>query len=249
VRWQCFDAERASADDVLERGCATADGPDGREPERARSHDAHAEDGDDPCAARAAPRGCRNTGTTAYAVADAQGNAVSVTQTLGTWGGNFYVTPGLGFLYNDKYTSYRSDPDAYGTRLPYARNTTVISPTIVYDGAGPRARPLAALGAAGNAWITSAVYAMVVGIIDGELGPQQALELPRMLPGGGAVIQIEDGFAPDAIARLEALGHRFRRISLKGELRMGYGAAVVVRDGRAIAGADPRRSGAAGAAK
>lgn len=248
ARWRCFDARRALDDDAIERGCATADGAGG-DAAPTSSHDTFSEDADDPCAARAEPRGCRNTGTTSYAVADADGNAVAVTQTLGTWGGTFYVTPGLGFLYNDKYMSYRSDPDAYGTRLPYARNTTIIQPTIVYDGSGPDARPLAALGAAGNAWITSAVYAMVVGIVDYDMGPQEALELPRMLPGGGGVIQIEDGFAPDAIERLEAMGHRFRRISLKGELRMGYGAAVVVREGRVIAGADPRRAGAAGAAR
>ena len=52
-------------------------------------------------------RVCRSTGTTSFAVADADGNMVAVTQTLGTWGGNFYVTPGLGFLYNDKLNSVR----------------------------------------------------------------------------------------------------------------------------------------------
>ena len=226
LRWRCFDAEHASPPNVLSgTTCATASSDNGE----------HSRPG-------------RSTGTTAFAVADADGNAVSVTQTLGTWGGNFYVTPGLGFIYNDKFTSYRSDPNAYGTRLPYARNTTVIAPTIVYDGDGPGKRPLLALGAAGNAWITSAVYAIVVGVVDHGLGPQEALELPRMLPSGGT-IQIEDGFAPEAIAQLARMGHTFRRISLKGELRMGYGAAVIVRGGRAIAGADPRRSGAAGAAR
>jgi gamma-glutamyltranspeptidase len=226
LRWRCFDAGHASPPNVLSGAtCAAASSDNGE----------HTRPG-------------RSTGTTAFAVADVQGNAVSVTQTLGTWGGNFYVTPGLGFIYNDKFTSYRSDRNAYGTRLPYARNTTVISPTIVYDGDGPEKRPLMALGAAGNAWITSAVYAMVVGVVDHGLGPQEALELPRMLPSGGT-IQMEDGFAPAAIAQLERMGHTFRRISLKGELRMGYGAAVMIKAGRAIAGADPRRSGAAGAAR
>ncbi len=242
ARWRCFDPARASAANAASAGCLAANGRPVPVPD-----DVHAEDADSPCAVRP-ESGCRNTGTTSFAVADAAGNAVSVTQTLGTWGGNFYVTPGLGFLYNDKFNSYRSDPDAYGTRLPYARNTTIISPTIVYDGDGPSKRPLLAVGAAGNAWITAAVYSAVVGVIDHAMGPQEALELPRMLPGGGG-IQIEDGFAPDAIARLEAMGHSFRRISLKGELRMGYGAAVLVKDGVARAGADPRRSGAAGAAR
>ena len=40
-------------------------------------------------------------GTSALVVADRDGNVVVVTQTLSTWGGSFYVSPGLGFLYNN----------------------------------------------------------------------------------------------------------------------------------------------------
>ena len=43
------------------------------------------------------------TGTTAFVVADAEGNMIAFTQTLSTWGGNFYVSKGLGFLYNDHF--------------------------------------------------------------------------------------------------------------------------------------------------
>ena len=71
---------------------------------------------------------CRSAGTTAFAVADADGNVVSTTQTLGTWGGNFYVTPGLGFLYNDKLSSFGGDPTAYGARLPFSRGGSTITP-------------------------------------------------------------------------------------------------------------------------
>ena len=60
-------------------------------------------------------------------------------------------------------------------------------------------------------------------------------------------MDIEDGFAPDVMARLRGMGYRFNPISLKGELRMGYGAAVLIRNGVVTAGADPRRSGTAGA--
>jgi gamma-glutamyltranspeptidase len=240
VRWRCFDPEQAGSSGALSReDCGDGAGDD-IAPASAADHEMCAQ-------LQPADRECRSTGTTAFAVADADGNAVSVTQTLGTWGGNFYVTPGLGFLYNDKFNSYRSDPASYGGRVPFGRNTTVIAPTIVYDGDGANRKPLLAAGAAGNAWITSAVYAMVVGVIDHDLGPQQLLELPRMLPGGS--VQIEDGFSPAAIRALEEMGHSFRLISLKGELRMGYGAAVLIRDGRATAGADPRRAGAAGATR
>lgn len=232
---------------------------------------------------------CHASGTTAFVVADHEGNAVSVTQTLGTWGGNFYVTPGLGFLYNDKLTSYPSDPTAYGARLPFARHGSTIAPTVVMR-AG---RPVFAVGAAGNAWITSAVYQTLLGLIDFGLSPQQALELPRFLPGGrgGATVatepaeapalpsvvgasaqvggrggfagggrgggrggapgpvsvQVEDGFSPDVVNALRSMGYAFDLVSLKGELREGYGAAIAIDGKRVTAGADPRRSGAAGA--
>jgi gamma-glutamyltranspeptidase len=237
VRWQCFDPARASSPAACERRAATEQrDDDGTEP----ALGATSSEQDD-----ATPR--RATGTTAFAVADADGNMVAVTQTLGTWGGNFYVTPGLGFLYNDKMRSHGTDPDRYNARIPYARTGTVIAPTLVFRGTDDDRVPLMAVGAAGNAWITSAVYQAVVGVIDDGLTAQQALELPRFLPGGGA-ITIEAGFSPSAIRRLEQMGHRFNRISLDGEVRMGYGAAVVIRDGRVDVGADPRRSGAAGAA-
>ena len=203
---------------------------------------------------------CRAAGTTAFTVADRDGNVVSVTQTLGTWGGNFYVTPGLGFLYNDKLRSYSSDPTRYNARIPFARNSTSIAPTLVFKGIGADQRPFLAVGAAGNAWITSAVYQVVSGIIDGGLGPQRALELPRFLVGvrrdpfdrntvSEIVVQMEDGFNPRVVAELTRMGHTLQPISLRGELRMGYGAAIVIEEAEVRAGADPRRSGYAAAVR
>jgi len=250
VRWRCFfDPGRASqpgaADDA-----ACPNGP--------RAQVDSGNDRDDPeCDVSDLDRTCRSTGTTAFAIADADGNMVAVTQTLGTWGGNFYVTPGLGFLYNDKLRSYGGNPDAYGARLPFARVGSTISPTLVFRGIGNSKRPLLAAGAAGNAWINAAVYQVVTGIIDGGLGPQRALELPRFLPStetqangrSESVIQIEAGFSPDVLKALEAMGHRFNIISLPGEVRMGYGAAVMIDGSRVRAGGDPRRSGSAGAVR
>jgi gamma-glutamyltranspeptidase len=236
VRWTCFDPARLSGTPEGASGCRTTT------PERAGRET----DGAPDCEEQ---RPCRSTGTTAFAVADKDGNVVAVTQTLGTWGGNFYVTPGLGFLYNDKMVTPRGGGRGGGS-APLARVGTVIAPTLVFRGTGTNQTPLMALGAAGNAWITSAVYEMVVGVIDHDLGPQEALELPRFLPGGrDGPIQIEDAFSPAAMRQLEAIGHRFRPISLRGELRMGYGAAVMIRGEKVIAGADPRRSGAAGAVR
>lgn len=197
------------------------------------------------------------TGTTAFTVADADGNMVAVTQTLGTWGGNFYVTPGLGFIYNDKLRSYSSNPKNYNARIPFARNVTSIAPTLVFKGTEKEQEPFLAVGAAGNAWITSAVYQIVSGVVDFGLSPQEAMEQPRFLVGvrrdpknrkiiKEIVIQAEDAFAPGVLESLVEKGHEVQRISARGELRMGYASAVMIDGNLVRAGADPRRSGQAG---
>ena len=266
VRWRCFDPAHALVPTVF-RGdtltCAaekkaTTDASPNDEADATGTTDLALETERGSCAgasdhAREVVT-CHSSGTTAFTVADADGNVVAVTQTLGTWGGNFYVSPGLGFLYNDKLTSYGTDPSQYGARLPYARHGSTLAPTIVFQGTGAARRPVLAVGAAGNAWITSAVYETLVGVLDFGLTPQQALELPRFLPSGrgaGArrefVIDIEGGFSPAAMRRLRAMGYTLNVISLPGEPRMGYGAAIALGRGTVTAGADPRRSGSAGA--
>ncbi|HEV8449768.1 MAG TPA: gamma-glutamyltransferase [Gemmatimonadaceae bacterium] len=263
ARWRCFDRDKAISlatlrGDTLRcgEGVKTASVELARPPECiAHGYDAN----------QAAS--CRSAGTTAFVVADGAGNVVATTQTLGTWGGNFYVSPGLGFIYNDKLASYGTEPGAYGSRVPFARHGSTIAPTIVFEGTGRSRHAVMAVGAAGNAWITSAVYETLIGMMDEHLGPQAALELPRFLVGGGgggggrgggrggapaptpagATIQLEDGFSPQVMKRLVELGYRTQLVSLPGELREGYGAALRIEGGRVTAGADPRRAGAAGA--
>lgn len=252
ARWRCFNPQRALVPTDI-RGDTL---PCAKQGSRVSSLST-GDDADSQCSdhdAFATERFCHRTGTTAFAVADADGNVVSATQTLGTWGGNFYVSPGLGFLYNDKLGSYGSDPDEYGARLPNARHGSTLAPTIVFRGEGSAQRPVLAAAAAGNAWITSALYSAVIGVLDQHLDAQRAIELPRFLIGqqrgetrSDYLIQIEDGFAPSMLRALGSYGHAFQRISLPGELRMGYAAVITIGDRDVMAGADPRRAGEAGA--
>ncbi|WP_439643248.1 gamma-glutamyltransferase [Gemmatimonas sp.] len=265
VRWQCYSADRAltprlTRGDTLEclKPRPAAPATPAVPPANGLSDVADAPDTSGPCGDEHAREMavCHAAGTTAYTVADADGNAVAVTQTLGTWGGNFYVTPGLGFLSNDKLTSYGTDATQYGSRLPFARHGSTLAPTIAFEGT----RPVFAVGAAGNAWITSAVYQSLVGALDFGLGAQAALELPRFLPSGTGVtpagaapgsapfnIQLEDGFAPQVTERLRTLGYELTFVTARGEVREGYGGAIRIGRRTVTAGADPRRAGAAGA--
>ena len=197
-----------------------------------------------------------STGTTSFAVADADGNMIAVTQTLSTWGGTFYVSKGLGFLYNNHLRSNRTTAGAYGSLLPLMRSNTSSVPTLVFEQkpSGEEV-PRLAVGCAGNAWIPLTVYNIITGVIDGKLGAQAAIEAPRFLPerdpadplDSAERIEIEDRFPRGELQDLIARGHRFQKIGRKGEVRYGYAAAIVIDvSGKKVeGGADPRRAHAA----
>ncbi|MEZ5286371.1 MAG: gamma-glutamyltransferase [Vicinamibacterales bacterium] len=200
-----------------------------------------------------------STGTTSFAVADADGNMIAVTQTLSTWGGTFYVSKGLGFLYNNHLRSNRLTAGAYGSLLPLQRSSTASVPTLVFRLDGKTEVPRLAVGCAGNAWIPVSVYNIITGVIDGGLGAQRAIEAARFLPGrdpadprdDGERIEIEDRVPRGILDTLQARGHLFQKIGRKGEVRYGYAAAITVdvAGGTVEGGAEPRRSHAAVAAE
>jgi gamma-glutamyltranspeptidase len=193
-------------------------------------------------------------GTTAFAVADAEGNMIALTQTLSTWGGTFYVSEGLGFLYNN-HLRFRGG-GAPGRFLPLARSSSTSVPTLMFKGPatpGSPGSPRLAVAAAGNAWIPASVYGIILSVVDAGMTAQKAIEGPRFLVGrdpadpGASRIHIEDRFPRAVIEQLTARGHRFQKIGRKGEVRYGYAAALVVDPAAGIVqgGAEPRRSHAA----
>ena len=196
------------------------------------------------------------TGTTAFVVADAEGNMIAFTQTLSTWGGNYYVSKGLGFLYNDHFRGGGGRGGGFGSMLPLMRSSSTSVPTLVFAPAAagappsgvPGFTPRIAVGCAGNSWIPASVYDIILNVVDGGMSAERAIEAPRMLIGGGAGgrsnVQIEDRFPRTLLADLEARGHTFQKIGRKGELKYGYAAVAVVdaASGTVQAGAEPRRS-------
>jgi gamma-glutamyltranspeptidase len=200
------------------------------------------------------------SGTTAIVVADSSGNMIAITNTLSTWGGSFYASRGLGFLYNNHLRANRTMPGTYGQLMPLTRSNTANLPMLVFrdrdrDG---RLEPRLAVSSAGNAWIPASTYSIVAGVIDGGLSMQQAVEAPRFMvtrdaadPNGtGARIDIEDRFPRGVLQELMARGHKFQKIGRKGEMRYGYasGALIDLANRKVEGGADPRRSHAAAAA-
>jgi gamma-glutamyltranspeptidase len=202
----------------------------------------------------AGPGGRVQSGTTAFVVADAEGNMIAFTQTLSTWGGNYYVSKGLGFIYNDHFRGGRGGT-GFGSMVPLMRTSTTSVPTLVFapaqggsQSAIPGYTPRLAVGCAGNAWIPASVYSIILNVVDGGMPAQQAIEAPRLLIGGGeggrSRVQIEDRLPRPLLAELEARGHSFAKVGRKGEVKYGYAALAVVNTskGTVQGGADPRRS-------
>ena len=194
------------------------------------------------------------TGTTSFVVADGEGNMIAFTQTLSTWGGNYYVSKGLGFLYNDHFRGGGGrGGGGFGSTLPLMRSSSTSVPTLVFAPSASGFVPRMAVGAAGNNWIPASVYNIILNVVDGGLSAQQAIEAPRFLIGGGAGgrsnVQIEDRMPRSILADLETRGHTFTKVGRKGEVKYGYAAVAVVDVGKgtAEAGAEPRRSHGAAA--
>ena len=180
---------------------------------------------------------------------------IVITQTLSTWGGNYYVSKGLGFLYNDHFRGGRGGT-GYGSMLPLQRSSSTSVPTMLFAPQQtdpgqygiPGYAPKMAVGCAGNSWIPASVYDIILNVIDSGMDAQHAIEAPRIMvgngPGGLARTQIEDRIPRSILADLEARGHSFEKIGRKGEVRQGYASVVIVNPakGTVDAGAEPRRS-------
>lgn len=128
--------------------------------------------------------------TTHLSVVDGDGNAVSLTLSLGRTWGSTYVTPGLGFPYNSFLEAFDLDtPGSAAYLRPGALATTAVAPTIFLR----NGRPVLVTGAAGSTRITSAIVNVAVGVFDRGLGVAEAVAAPRASwsEGGSPGLRLE----------------------------------------------------------
>ena len=166
--------------------------------------------------------------TTNLAVVDARGNACVVTTSLGLGSGDWL--PG----YDLHLNSMLGESDLIRAPLaPRARMQSMMAPTLVFDGDGLEL----AAGAAGGTRLRTALVGTLAAILDGGLGPQDAVDRPRFHPAPDAV-QAEPGVDEEFLSALERDGRTIRRWPSQHHY---FGGVSVV--GRSGAAADPRRSG------
>ncbi len=157
-----------------------------------------------------------STQTTHYSVVDAQGNAVAVTTTLNGGFGSKVTIGALGFLLNnemDDFSSKAGVPNMFGLIQseanlvgPNKRPLSTMTPTMVLkDG-----KLWLVLGSPGGPTIITTVANILIDVADFGLDIQQAVNAPRFhhqwMPD--SLRMDRDGFSPDTIKALEAMGHK-----------------------------------------
>ncbi len=179
--------------------------------------------------------------TTSFSIADRDGNAVCVTQSLGSPFGCAVVVPEHGVCLNNFL--YWGEAAA-GTRNhlePGAPLALPLAPSIATRDGGP----VIVLGTPGSYGICQTQTQVVIQHIDHGLALQDAIDEPRARLWDGRRVLIESRVAPDTIAALRARGHEVD-VGPPWEKMLVGGMQGIVRDPRTgvLSGAcDLRRDG------
>jgi gamma-glutamyltranspeptidase/glutathione hydrolase len=179
-------------------------------------------------------------GTSHLSAVDDKGMVVSMTMTIETAFGCQVMANG--FLLNNELTDFSLDPVLDGKPVanapgPGKRPMSAMAPTIVFDKSGKFA---IAAGSPGGPLIIDYVANALIGMIDGKLGPQDAVALPHPVNLNTPTI-LEKGTALEQLApQLTAMGHTVRMLDIESGLHI-----IQTVPGGYRGGADPRRDGVA----
>jgi gamma-glutamyltranspeptidase / glutathione hydrolase len=181
--------------------------------------------------------------TTHFVVADAEGNIVSATQTLGNAFGSRIMPPGTGIWLNNSLAYCTFEPkgnpmDAHAGRKKLSGDCPTL---IVKNG-----KPWAALGTPGGHTIGQTVPQMVMNLVDFKLDIAASLAAPRVSFIEPDEVAVESAFGAGVIKALTELGHKIRVV---GGLGNAHGLTIAYgKDGKPVrfeGAADPRGRGVA----
>jgi gamma-glutamyltranspeptidase / glutathione hydrolase len=178
-------------------------------------------------------------GTSHISIVDAQGRAVSMTTTIeDVFGARQMVG---GFLLNNQLTDFSFAAAENGVPIANRvqaskRPRSSMAPTLVLDGKGQRVE--AVVGSPGGSLIINYVFKTLVGMLDWNLAPQAAIDLPNFGSRNGPT-EVEKDRMPDAVGQaLTQRQHEVRAIEMPSGLQ-----AIKRVPGGWLGGADPRREG------
>ena len=180
--------------------------------------------------------------TTHLSVVDEEGNAVSLTYTLGSSFGSGVTVAKGGFLLNNQMRNfshyYGDDTAEYGkseaNKLePGKRMISTQAPTLVFNSSGDLSM---ILGSPGGGRIPNILTQVISNVIDHNLGFAEAVMAPRINQRVASNLEVETGISPDTLKLLKSFGHTTRPTDTMGSVQ-----AIFIKDNKLYGVADTRR--------
>ena len=185
--------------------------------------------------------------TTHFATADAEGNVVTITQTLGGAFGSCFAPAGTGVFFNDMGKWFDIDP-ALGSPNLMGGGKEVdfcVAPVQLFDISGDSPRIRLSIGTPGSYGILHTSAQMIHHFVDAGMNIQEAIEAPRFRFYDDGTLLLEDRFPESLLNELVARGHKFRLLPpFHAAVGGGHGIEFTP-TGTTLGGADPRRDGIA----
>jgi gamma-glutamyltranspeptidase/glutathione hydrolase len=185
------------------------------------------------------------------AVADKDGNMVSLIQSNSWAFGSGWVPDHLGFVLQNRGAMFNLDPKHPNRLEPHKRPFHTIIPSFVTR----NGRPWLSFGVMGGNMQPQGHVQVLVNMIDFGMDIQEAGDAPRIRHMGssqpwgermeqGGSVAYEVGVGPEVIRQLEHLGHRTNPLGTQ-QFFGGYQAILNDGEGNWHGASDPRRAGCA----
>lgn len=145
--------------------------------------------------------------TTALAAIDSNGLAVSITQTLMSAWGSGVVAGDTGILLNNGMLWFNPEPGTVNSVQGGQRGLNNMCPVVLRQRASAGPRTVLATGASGGRQIMHAVAQVILGVVDFDLDPQQAIVAPRV-DVSMSTPTVDPRFGDAVLSELRRRGHR-----------------------------------------
>ena len=178
--------------------------------------------------------------TTHLDVIDQEGNAVSITQSIGAIFGSGFMAGDTGIMMNNFLYFLDIDLDSPNAVRSNGPMLGPLSPTMLFsDG-----QLFLSIGTPGGFAITQTTVQMISNVVDHGFGVQAAIEAPRFKTVAGNQLVIENRVPASTLDELRALGHEVMPVDgWSAAVGGGQGILVDPETGAYSGGADPRRDG------
>ncbi|MEM7404599.1 MAG: gamma-glutamyltransferase [Pseudomonadota bacterium] len=175
--------------------------------------------------------------TTHVAVVDSDGNAVTMTHSLGMPSG--VITDGLGFMFNGCMAVFDPRPGRAGSIAPGKSRFSSLCPTFAFKDGQLRL----AIGAPGGTQIAMGVTQAILNVLDHGMTMTEAVSAPRF-SSTSDIIDLTNRIPRYVQRDLEQMGYEVVRNAQTFAIAAVHGVRVGA-DGRMDGGADPGHDGVA----